>query len=190
MTDQTSLVTWLDQYFQISARGSNIKTELIAGLTTFLAMVYSVIVVPQMMGAAGFDAGAIFVATCLVAGLGSLLMGLWANLPMAIGCAISLTAFTAFSLVLGQGITIEVALGAIFLMGLIFTLVSVTGLRQWILNNLPTGIAHGTGVGIGMFLFLIAADSVRLIIANDTGLPVHLGDITSLPVLALSLIHI
>ena len=184
MTDQTSLAKWLDQYFQISARGSSIKTELIAGLTTFLAMVYSVIVVPQMMGAAGFDAGAIFVATCLVAGLGSLLMGLWANLPMAIGCAISLTAFTAFSLVLGQGITIEVALGAIFLMGLIFTLVSVTGLRQWILNNLPTGIAHGTGVGIGMFLFLIAADSVRFIIANDTGLPVHLGDITSLPVLA------
>ena len=184
MTDQNSLAKWLDQYFQISARGSSIKTELIAGLTTFLAMVYSVIVVPQMMGAAGFDAGAIFVATCLVAGLGSLLMGLWANLPMAIGCAISLTAFTAFSLVLGQGITIEVALGAIFLMGLIFTLVSVTGLRQWILNNLPTGIAHGTGVGIGMFLFLIAADSVRFIIANDTGLPVHLGDITSLPVLA------
>ena len=184
MVEPKSLATWLDQYFQISARGSNIKTELIAGLTTFLAMVYSVIVVPQMMGAAGFDAGAIFVATCLVAGLGSLLMGLWANLPMAIGCAISLTAFTAFSLVLGQGITIEVALGAIFLMGLIFTLVSVTGLRQWILNNLPTGIAHGTGVGIGMFLFLIAADSVRLIIANDTGLPVHLGDITSLPVLA------
>ena len=184
MTDQTSLAKWLDQYFQISARGSSIKTELIAGLTTFLAMVYSVIVVPQMMGAAGFDAGAIFVATCLVAGLGSLLMGLWANLPMAIGCAISLTAFTAFSLVLGQGITIEVALGAIFLMGLIFTLVSVTGLRQWILNNLPTGIAHGTGVGIGMFLFLIAADSVQLIIPNDTGLPVHLGDITSLPVLA------
>ena len=184
MTDQNSLATWLDQYFQISARGSNIRTELIAGLTTFLAMVYSVIVVPQMMGAAGFDAGAIFVATCLVAGLGSLLMGLWANLPMAIGCAISLTAFTAFSLVLGQGITIEVALGAIFLMWFIFTLVSVTGLRQWILNNLPTGIAHGTGVGIGMFLFLIAADSVQLIIANDTGLPVHLGDITSLPVLA------
>ena len=184
MTDPNSLTTWLDQYFHISERGSNIKTELIAGLTTFLAMVYSVIVVPQMMGAAGFDASAIFVATCLVAGLGSLLMGLWANLPMAIGCAISLTAFTAFSLVLGQGITIEVALGAIFLMGLIFTLVSVTGLRQWILTNLPTGIAHGTGVGIGMFLFLIAADSVQLIIANDTGLPVHLGDITSLPVLA------
>jgi len=184
MTQQTSTATRLDQYFRISERGSSIKAELIAGLTTFLAMVYSVIVVPQMMGAAGFDAGAIFVATCLVAGLGSLLMGVWANLPMAIGCAISLTAFTAFSLVIGQGITTEVALGAIFLMGFIFTLVSATGLRQWILNNLPVGIAHGTGVGIGLFLFLIAADSVQLIVANETGLPVHLGDITSLPVLA------
>lgn len=184
MTEQIDPTGWFDRYFRISERGSNIKTELIAGFTTFLAMVYSVIVVPQMLGAAGFDAAAVFIATCLVAGLGSLLMGLWANLPMAIGCAISLTAFTAFSLVLGQGVTIEVALGAIFLMGFFFTLVSITGLRQWILNNLPVGIAHGTGIGIGLFLFLIAADSVQMIVANDTGLPVQLGDISSLPVLA------
>lgn len=90
----------LDGFFKISQRGSSVRTEMIAGLTTFLAMVYSVIVVPSMLGAAGFDTGAVFVATCLVAAFGSLLMGLWVNLPMAIGCAISLTAFTAFSLVL------------------------------------------------------------------------------------------
>ena len=130
-----ALTRELDIYFSISARGSSLRTEIIAGLTTFLAMVYSVIVVPKMLGAAGFDPGAVFVATCLIAAFGSLLMGLWANLPMAIGCAISLTAFTAFSLVLGQGMSIPVTLGAIFLMGLVFTLVSVTGLRRWILNN-------------------------------------------------------
>ncbi len=92
-------------------------------------MVYSVIVVPGMLGKAGFPPAAVFVATCLVAGFGSLLMGLWANLPMAIGCAISLTAFTAFSLVLGQQISVPVALGAVFLMGVIFTAISVTGVR-------------------------------------------------------------
>lgn len=180
----SSLIARFDTYFKISARDGSFNTEIIAGLTTFLAMVYSVIVVPKMLGAAGFDPGAVFVATCLIAGFGSLLMGLWANLPMAIGCAISLTAFTAFSLVLGQGMSIPVTLGAIFLMGLVFTFVSVTGLRQWILNNLPKGIAHGTGIGIGLFLFLIATDSVELIIKSDVGLPVTLGDITSLPVIA------
>ncbi|MBB1437165.1 NCS2 family permease [Shewanella sp. SG41-4] len=176
--------SFLDRYFTISARGSTLKREVIAGLTTFLAMVYSVIVVPNMLGIAGFDPAAVFIATCLIAAFGSLLMGLWANLPMAIGCAISLTAFTAFSMVLGQGISIPVTLGAIFLMGIVFTLVSVTGIRQWVLTNLPTGIAHGTGIGIGLFLLLIATNSVKLIVSNDAGLPVKLGDINSLPVIA------
>ncbi|NLS12603.1 NCS2 family permease [Vibrio sp. SM6] len=174
----------LDNYFLISQRGSNVRQEVLAGLTTFLAMVYSVIVVPSMLGAAGFDQGSVFIATCLVAAFGSLLMGLWANLPMAIGCAISLTAFTAFSLVLGQGVSIPVALGAVFLMGVIFTAITVTGLRQWILTHLPSGIAHGTGIGIGLFLLLIAANGVGLIEKNPAaGLPVKFGDFTSLPVL-------
>lgn len=176
--------SFLDQYFSISQRGSTVRQEVIAGFTTFLAMVYSVIVVPNMLGQAGFDPAAVFIATCLIAAFGSLLMGLWANLPMAIGCAISLTAFTAFSLVLGQGMSIPVTLGAIFLMGATFTLVSVTGIRQWVLANLPKGIAHGTGIGIGLFLLLIATNSVQLIVANNAGLPVKLGDINSLPVIA------
>ena len=174
----------LDGYFHITERGSSVRQELVAGLTTFLAMVYSVIVVPSMLGAAGFNQGAVFIATCLVAAFGSLLMGLWAKLPMAIGCAISLTAFTAFSLVLGQGISIPVALGAVFLMGVVFTAITVTGVRQWILTNLPFGIAHGTGIGIGLFLLLIAANSVGLVVKNPhEGLPVALGAFTSLPVL-------
>ena len=176
--------SFLNRFFSIQQRGSTVRQEVIAGLTTFLAMVYSVIVVPNMLGKAGFDPGAVFVATCLIASFGSLLMGLWANLPMAIGCAISLTAFTAFGLVLGQGMSIPVTLGAIFWMGVIFTIVSVTGVRQWVLANLPKGIAHGTGIGIGLFLLLIATNSVQLIVANDAGLPVNLGDINSLPVIA------
>ncbi|MBV7387578.1 NCS2 family permease [Pasteurellaceae bacterium TAE3-ERU1] len=174
---------WLDKHFSLSSRGSNVRQEVIAGLTTFLAMVYSVIVVPNMLSAAGFPPESVFIATCLVAGLGSILIGLWANAPMAIGCAISLTAFTAFSLVLGQQVSIPVALGAVFLMGVVFTLISVTGIRSWILRNLPSAIANGAGIGIGLFLLLIAANGVGLVIKNDAGLPVKMGDFTSFPVI-------
>lgn len=172
----------LDALFKISARGSTVRQEIVAGLTTFLAMVYSVIVVPGMLGKAGFPPAAVFVATCLVAGVGSIVMGLWANLPLAIGCAISLTAFTAFSLVLGQHISVPVALGAVFLMGVLFTVISATGIRSWILRNLPQGVAHGTG--IGLFLLLIAANGVGLVIKNPLdGLPVTLGHFASFPVI-------
>ncbi|MBS9422925.1 NCS2 family permease [Photorhabdus caribbeanensis] len=173
----------LDKYFKLTERGTTVRREILAGITTFLAMVYSVIVVPGMLGQAGFPHTAVFIATCLVAGFGSLLMGLWVNLPMAIGCAISLTAFTAFSLVLGQQITIPVALGAVFLMGCLFTVISVTGIRSWILRNIPMGIAHGAGIGIGLFLLLIASNGVGLVIKNPLeGLPVALGSFTSFPV--------
>ncbi|NDL00346.1 NCS2 family permease [Photorhabdus bodei] len=174
----------LDKYFKLTERGTTVRREILAGITTFLAMVYSVIVVPGMLGQAGFPHTAVFIATCLVAGFGSLLMGLWVNLPMAIGCAISLTAFTAFSLVLGQQITIPVALGAVFLMGCLFTVISVTGIRSWILRNIPMGIAHGAGIGIGLFLLLIASNGVGLVIKNPLeGLPVALGSFTSFPVM-------
>ena len=169
--------------FKFEERGTNSRQEIVAGLTTFLAMVYSIIVVPGMLSQAGFPAESVFIATCLVSGLGSILIGLWANVPMAIGSAISLTAFTAFSLVLGQGISIPVALGAIFLMGAVFTLISVTGIRAWILRNLPSSIAHGAGIGIGLFLLLIAATNVKLVINSGIDIPVKMGDFTSFPVL-------
>ena len=174
----------IDRYFDISSRGSTQRREIIAGVTTFLAMVYSVFVVPGMFGKAGFDTSAVFVAVCLTTAFGSLLMGLWAKLPIAIGCAISLTAFTAFGLVLGKGLSPTVALGAVFLMGLVFTGISVTGVRSWILRNLPAGVAHGIGIGIGLFLLLIASNDVGLVIKNPgAGLPVSLGQITAFPVI-------
>ncbi|MGN5477350.1 NCS2 family permease [Cupriavidus basilensis] len=173
----------LDAYFQITARGSTQRQELVAGVTTFMAMVYAVFVVPGMLGKAGFDTSAVFVAVCLTTAFGSLLMGVWAKLPIAIGCAISLTAFMAFGLVLGQGLSPAVALGAVFLMGIVFTAISVTGVRSWILRNLPAGVAHGAGIGIGLFLLLIASNEVGLVVKNSgAGLPVTLGKITSFPV--------
>jgi len=173
----------LEQRFELTKRGSTVRKEIVAGLTTFLAMVYSVIVVPNMLSAAGFPAESVFIATCLVAGLGSILIGFWANAPMAIGCAISLTAFTAFSLVIEQKVSIPVALGAVFLMGVFFTFISATGIRAWILRNLPVGIAHGAGIGIGLFLLLIAANGVGLVVSKQAGLPVKLGEFTAFPVM-------
>ena len=174
----------LDQYFEISSRGSTQRREVLAGVTTFMAMVYAVFVVPGMLGKAGFDTSAVFVAVCLTTAFGSLLMGLWARLPIAIGCAISLTAFMAFGLVLGQKLTPAVALGAVFLMGVVFTAISVTGVRSWILRNLPAGVAHGAGIGIGLFLLLIASNDVGLVVKNPgPGLPVALGHITAFPVM-------
>ena len=119
----------LDRYFEISAR-QQYAPEVVAGITTFMAMVYAVFVVPGMLGKAGFDTSAVFVAVCLTTAFGSLLMGMWARLPIAIGCAISLTAFVAFGPVLGQKLTPSVALGAVFLMGVVFTAISVTGVRS------------------------------------------------------------
>ncbi|MFU2080854.1 NCS2 family permease [Avibacterium endocarditidis] len=172
-----------EKLFEITKRGSTVRQEIIAGLTTFLAMVYSVIVVPNMLSAAGFPPESVFIATCLVSGLGSILIGLWANAPMAIGCAISLTVFTAFSLVLEQRVSVPVALGAVFFMGLVFTLISATGIRAWILRNLPASIAQGAGIGIGLFLLLIAANGVGIVVGKQAGLPVKLGDFTTFPVL-------
>ncbi len=173
----------VDRYFQITARGSTHRREMVAGITTFMAMVYAVFVVPGMLGKAGFDTSAVFVAVCLTTAFGSLLMGLWARLPIAIGCAISLTAFMAFGLVLGQHLAPGVALGAVFLMGVVFTAISVTGVRSWILRNLPAGVAHGAGIGIGLFLLLIASNEVGLVMKNPgPGLPVSLGHITAFPV--------
>lgn len=174
----------VDSFFQIRERGSTLQREVMAGLTIFLAMLYSVVVIPNMLKLAGFPPLATFITTCLVAAFGSLLMGLWANLPMAIGCAVSLTAFTTFGIVLTQHLSIPVALGAVFWLGIFFTLISVTGIRAWILRNLPQGVACGIGIGIGLFLLLIAASSIGLIIKNpQQGLPLHLGAFTSFPAL-------
>lgn len=186
MPNCTSDSCTLDRWFKLKARNTTPKRELIAGLTTFLAMVYSVIVIPRMLSTAGFPVDAVFVSTCLIAAFGSLLMGFWANLPMAIGCAVSLGAFTAYNLGIGKALSLQEALGAIFFMGVIFTLISITGLRSWILRNIPIGIAHGIGIGIGLFLLIIASTNsqVGLILKNTSSdLPVAFGDFTSFPVL-------
>src|SRR5690606_37810173 len=175
---------WLERRFQLSARGTSVRQETLAGLTTFLAMVYSVFVVPAMLGKAGFDTSSVFIAVCLTSAFGSLLMGLWANLPIAVGCAISLTAFTAFDLVLGQGLSPALALGAVFPLGVLFTAISATGVRRWLRRNLPPGIAHATRIGVGRLPLPIAANELGLVVKHPgPGLPVSLGTLSALPAL-------
>ena len=121
-----------------------------------LAFANAIVVIPNMLTEVGFNYNAVFFATCLLIGFGSLLMGFWANLPMAIGCAVSLAAFLAYGVVQAQGQSVANALGAVFWMGCLFTLISITGIRAWLLRNIPKGIAQGIGIGIGLFLFFIA----------------------------------
>lgn len=180
----TTLREQLDRHFSITQAGSSLSREIMAGFTTFLAMVYSIIIIPDMFSSVGFDRQAVFIASCLVAALGSLAMGLWAKLPIVIGGAISLSAFTAFNLVLDRDMSIPVVLGAIFWMGMLFALITQTGIRQWLFNHLPKGIAQGTGMGIGLFLLFIAASRVGLIVADPgAGLPLKLGQLAAFPAL-------
>ncbi len=155
----------LDAWFKISQRGSTVRQEVVAGLTrrfwrwSTRSSSFQVCWVKQASRLRQFR--------CNLSGCrtGSIVMGLWANLPLAIGCAISLTAYPHRS-VLGRHLRVPVALGAVFLMGVLFTVISATGIRSWILRNLPHGVAHGTGIGIGLFLLLIAANGVGLVIKN------------------------
>lgn len=183
-THSSSFHHLLQKRFAISARGSTVRTELVAGLTTFLAMVYAVVTVPSILSDAGFSVSSVYIAVCLVTGLGSLVMGLWANLPLAVGCAISMSTFTAYNLVKGEQITVSTALGVIFIVGVVFTLISLTGIRRWLLCNIPQSIALGTGVGIGLFLLFIAARNVDLVVINTHGnLPLTLGKLDSFPII-------
>lgn len=180
----SGLSNFLNNYFEIKQKGSSISTEVIAGITTFLAMVYSIIAVPGMLADAGFSRESTYLAACLLTALGSILMGVWAKLPYAIGADVVLCAFIAYVVVLGQGVSIPVALGAVLLTGICFMIISVTGIRNWILRNLPASIANGAGIGIGLFLLLISCSNTGVVVAAEgSAIPIKFGDFGSLPVL-------
>src|SRR3954451_21249743 len=124
----------MERFFQLAERGTNVRTEVLAGATTFLTMVYIVIVNPAILAQAGIDQGAAFVATCLAAAIGSALMGLLANFPIALAPGMGLNAYFAFAVVLGMGVSWQVGLGAVFLSGLLFLAVSLLRVREWLIN--------------------------------------------------------
>ena len=170
----------LEKLFKLSANNSNAKTEIVAGFTTFLTMAYIIFVNPSMLSATGMDSGAVFVATCLAAAVGCFIMGFYANYPVALAPGMGLNAFFSYVVVLHMGYTWEVALGAVFLSGVCFTLLSLFKIREWIINSIPLPMRKGIAAGIGLFLALIALKNAGIVVANPATL-VGLGDMTSLP---------
>jgi len=172
----------LDRYFGITAKGSTIRTEILAGLATFLTMAYIVVVNPAILSDAKMDFGAVFVATILIAAISTTIMGVWAKWPVALAPGMGLNAFFTYGIVLGMGQTWQVALGAVFLSGLIFVVLSLTGLREWVINSIPHSLKLGIGAGIGFFLAIIGLKNAGIVVDNPATL-VGLGDLSSWPVL-------
>ncbi len=166
----------LEKLFQLSRFGSNARTELLAGVTTYLTMAYIIFVNPSMLADAGMDHGAVFVATCLAAAVGCFIMGFWANLPVALAPGMGLNAFFTYGVVLGMGYSWQTALGAVFLSGCIFILLSLFKIREWAINAIPVTLKKAIAAGIGAFLALIALKNAGIIVAHPATL-VSLGNL-------------
>lgn len=166
----------LDRFFQLRDNGTTVRTELMAGLTTFLTMVYIIFVNPSILGDAGMPKESVFVATCLVAALGSALIGLYANYPIAMAPGMGLNAYFAYAVVLGMGIPWQAALGAVFISGCLFILVTMVGLRAMIVDGIPRSMRVAITVGLGMFLALIALKNAGIVVASEATL-VRAGDL-------------
>ncbi|SIQ56131.1 NCS2 family permease [Aquipseudomonas alcaligenes] len=168
----------LEKLFQLKAHNTNVRTEVLAGVTTFLTMAYILFVNPAILGETGMDKGAIFVATCLAAAIGSALMGLIANYPIALAPGMGLNAFFTYTVVLHMGHTWQVALGAVFISATLFFLLSIFRIREWIVNSIPLPLRSAIAAGIGLFLALIALKEAGLVVDNPATL-VGLGDLHS-----------
>ena len=167
----------LDKQFGLTANGTSVRTEVIAGITTFLTMAYIIFVNPEILSSTGMDRNAVFVATCLAAALGSAIMALWANWPIGMAPGMGLNAFFAFTVAGTLGFTWQQALGAVFISGIVFLFLSVTGIRRWLIAGIPSSMRSAIAAGIGMFLGLIALKSSGVVVGNSVTL-VSLGDLT------------
>lgn len=167
----------LEKLFQLTAHGSHWRRELVAGFTTFVTMAYIIFVNPAMLAEAGMDHGAVFVATCLAAAVGSVLMGLLANYPIALAPGMGLNAFFTYGVVLGMGHSWQTALGAVFIAGVLFLLLSLFKVREWVIQAIPRTLKLGIATGIGAFLAMIALKNAGIVVAHPATL-VTLGDLT------------
>jgi len=172
----------LEQLFALKACGTTARTEILAGVTTFLTMSAILFVNPDILGQAGMDRDAVFVATCLASAIGSLLMGLLANYPIGQAPGMGINAVFTFGLVKGMGLPWETALGAVFLSGLLFVLVSLLRVREWFVNAIPASLKHAITAGVGLFLALLALRAAGIVAASPDTL-VMLGDVKAPPAL-------
>ena len=182
MTDTTRVQSesFIEKYFKLKENGTDIRTEFIAGITTFLTMVYIVFVNPTILANAGMDKGAVFVATCIAAAVSTLVMAFYANYPIALAPGMGLNAFFAFSVVLGMKFTWQQALAAVFCSGVIFFLISIFRIREYIINSIPKNLKLAIAAGVGLFLGIIALEQAGIVVAHPATL-VTLGSLKAWP---------
>ncbi|HEY9280862.1 MAG TPA: NCS2 family permease [Eoetvoesiella sp.] len=172
----------LEKLFQLRQHDTSVRTEILAGITTFLTMSYIIFVNPEILSSTGMDRDAVFVATCLAAALGTLIMAFVANWPIGMAPGMGLNAFFAFTVVGAMGYSWQQALGAVFISGVIFVLLTITGIRSWLIDGIPKSLRCAIAAGIGMFLAIIALGASGIVVANPAT-KVALGDLTSAPAL-------
>ena len=172
----------LQSLFKLGEHGTDVRTEVMAGFTTFLTMSYIIFVNPAILSTTGMNHDAVFIATCLAAALGTFIMAFLANWPIGLAPGMGLNAFFAFTVVKGMGFTWQQALGAVFISGCVFVVLTVTGVRRWLVAGIPHSLRSAIAAGIGMFLAIIALSGAGIVVANPAT-KVGLGDLHSLPVL-------
>ncbi len=156
----------LERIFHLTENQTTVRRELIGGLTTFMAMAYVVVVNPRILGEAGMPVEGVLFATCISAAVATLIMGLWANYPIALAPGMSLNAYFTYSIVLGRGVPWQTALGVVFMSGMLFLLLTLTNIREHIVNDIPDCLKHGTAAGIGFFIAFIGLRNANMVIAN------------------------
>ena len=176
----------LQTLFKLGEHGTDVRTEIMAGVTTFLTMSYIIFVNPSILSTTGMDHNAVFIATCLAAALGTFIMAFLANWPIGLAPGMGLNAFFAFTVVKGMGFTWQQALGAVFISGCVFVLLTITGIRRWLVAGIPHSLRSAIAAGIGMFLAIIALSGAGIVVANPAT-KVGLGNLHSLPVLLATL---
>jgi AGZA family xanthine/uracil permease-like MFS transporter len=176
--DESQIVRGLDRYFGLSGQGTDVRTEFIAGVTTFLTMVYIVFVNPIILGKTGMDQGAVFVATCVAAAVSTLVMALYANYPIALAPGMGINAFFAFTVVLTYKYTWQQALAAVFCSGVLFFLISAFRIRQYVIDAIPQNLKLAVSAGVGLFLGIIALEEAKVVVDHPATL-VTLGDLTN-----------
>ena len=172
----------LEQIFKLQDNHTTIKKEFLAGFTTFITMAYIIIVNPQMMAGSGMDQGAIFVGTCIAAAIACFVMGFYANWPIGLAPGMGLNAFFTYTVVGEMGYSWEIALGAVFLAGILFLIMSVTKLRSWMIESIPLNLRIAMGAGVGLFIGLIGLKNGEIIVSNQATL-LMLGDFTKVETL-------
>ena len=170
----------LEKFFQLKAHGTNPQKELVAGITTFLTMVYIIFVNPQILSSAGMDTQAVFVTTCLIAALGSILMGIFANLPIALAPAMGLNAFFAYVVVVGMGYSWQIGMGTIFWGAVGLLLLTIFRVRYWLISNIPMSLRIGITSCIVLLIALLGLHNSGIVVANPATM-VAVGDLTSIP---------